>query len=228
MFRHEQKYIIKQYQYAELRTVLGSMMEHDEHAGDEGEYMIRSLYFDDMYMSAYHDKLDGVYRRKKYRVRVYDCRDTVINLECKLKEGAYIDKKSVRLARAEYDCLIADDWDFLLRKGDILAEKFYIDGRTALLRPQVIVDYEREPYVFEAGTVRITFDKNVRACAVPNDIFDRHIPGYHILPTDEMILEIKFTGYLPERIRRIFKVRNFTQTSASKYCMCVDRVRGIY
>lgn len=228
MFRHEQKYIIKQYQYAELRTVLGSMMEQDAHAGAEGEYMIRSLYFDDMYMSAYHDKLDGVYKRKKYRVRIYNCQDAVIHLECKRKEGAYIEKSAVRLTRKEYDALALGEYDFLLKKGDLLAEKFFIDSRRDLLRPQVIVDYEREPYVFDAGTVRITFDKNVRACAATGDIFDRELPSYHTLPADEMILEIKFTGYLPERIRQIFKVRNFTQTSASKYCMCVDRIHGIY
>lgn len=228
MFRNELKYIIRKNQYAELRSVLGNLMEHDRHTGEDGEYMIRSLYFDDMYMSAYNDKMAGVYQRKKYRIRIYGCQDTVINLECKYKEGAYIDKRSVRLSREEYGSLMADDWEFLLKKGDVLAEKFFIEGRTALLRPQVIVDYEREPYVLDAGTVRVTFDKNVRACAVPNDIFDSNIPCYDILPPDQMIMEIKFTGYLPERVQRIFRGRNLTQTSASKYCACVDRIHGIY
>lgn len=228
MFRHEQKYIIKNYQYAELRTVLENLMERDTHAGEDGEYMIRSLYFDDMYMSAYHDKLDGVYLRKKYRIRIYGCSDGVINLECKYKEGAYINKKSVRLSRDEYDSLLAGDTSFLLKKGNNLAEKFYLEGKTALLRPQVIVDYEREPFILDAGTVRVTFDKHVRACAADNDIFDSRIPSYDILPPDEMILEIKFTGYLPERIRRIFRVKDFTQTSASKYCMCVDKIGQMY
>jgi len=31
------------------------------------------------------------------------------------------------------------------------------------MRPRVMVDYDREPYVFESGEVRITFDKHVRA-----------------------------------------------------------------
>ena len=227
MFRYEQKYEIKYYQYEELRQVLRQLMTPDIHAGIRGEYMIRSLYFDDMYHSAYEEKLAGVYRRKKYRIRIYECSDKVIHLECKYKEGAYINKESCSLTREEYEMLLAGESDFLLRKNSPMAEEFYIDLRTGLLRPEVIVDYEREPYVFEAGTVRITFDKHVRACHRVHDIFRADIPSYEIYPEDTLIMEIKFTGYLPERIRQIFKVRNFVQTSASKYCMCVDRLQEL-
>lgn len=224
MFRHEQKYEINSYQYAELRQVLSQIMEPDPHTGPDGQYMIRSLYFDDMYHSAYNEKLDGVYQRKKYRIRVYGCSDAVIHLECKHKEGAYIYKEACRLTREEYEQLLCGECDFLLQKDSQMAKEFYLDIKTKLLKPEVIVDYEREPYIFDAGTVRITFDKNVRACRATHDIFDEEIPSYEVFPQDKMILEIKFTGYLPERIRKVFQVRNFIQTSASKYCLCVDRI----
>ena len=42
-----------------------------------------------------------------------------------------------------------------------------------MLRPRVIVDYEREPWILDAGTVRITFDMDVRAAVDGFDIFDR-------------------------------------------------------
>lgn len=227
MFRHEQKYVINRYQYEEIKRVLEVMTEHDVHAGPDGEYMIRSLYFDDMYRSAYYEKMDGIYRRKKYRVRIYNCSDSAVNMECKFKEGAYINKESFPLTREEYERLLNGEPDFLLKKDSRMAEELYVDIRTKLLKPCVIVDYEREPYVFDAGTVRITFDKNLRACNAADNIFDGNIPSYHIFRQNELILEIKFTGYLPERIRQIFKVRNFTQTSSSKFCMCMDRINGI-
>lgn len=227
MFRYEQKYEINSYQYEELRQVIRQMAKPDPHTGEDGEYMIRSLYFDDMYQTAYTDKLDGVYQRRKYRIRIYGCSDKVINLECKHKEGAYIFKESCKLTREEYDRLLAGDCDFLLKKDSQMAKEFCMDIKTKLLKPEVIVDYEREPYIFDAGTVRITFDKNVRACRPEHDVFDAEIPAYEIYPEDKLILEVKFTGYLPEWIRRIFKVRNFVQTSASKYCMCVDRINQI-
>ena len=131
------------------------------------------------------------------------------------------------MTREEYEMILRGEYAFLLEKESQMAKEFYLDSVTKLLKPEVIVDYEREPYVFDAGTVRITFDKNIRACRATHDIFEAEIPSYEVFPKDKMILEIKFTGYLPERIRKIFKVRNFIQTSASKYCLCVDQINGI-
>lgn len=107
-----------------------------------------------------------------------------------------------------------------------MGREFCVDYLSRLLRPKVIVDYEREPYILEAGTVRVTFDKGVRAARAGEDLFDRNIPAFSAIPPDRMIMEIKFTGYLPERVRRIFQVRNMPQTSASKYCLCADRLKG--
>ena len=227
MFRYEQKYEISPYQYEELKRVIRHLAEPDAHAGADGEYMIRSLYFEDMYRSAYKEKQDGVYQRKKYRIRVYGCSDRVIHLECKHKEGAYIFKEACSLTREEYDKILAGEYEFLLQKESEMAREFYVDVRTKLLRPEVIVDYEREPYVYDAGTVRITFDKHVRACDVRGDLFDAELPSYGVYKENTIILEIKFTGYLPEKIRKIFQVRNFVQTSASKYCMAVDRINHL-
>lgn len=227
MFRYEQKYLIHPYRYEEIKRVLMVLAEHDANAGPDGEYMIRSLYFDDMYNAAYNEKADGVYSRKKYRIRIYNCQKDVINLECKYKEGAYIKKEMQALTYDEYEQIMAGEYGFLLKKDSQLAKEFFVDVRTRLLKPSVIVDYERESFVYDAGNVRITFDKNVRACEAGQDIFDRNIPSYNVFGTEEMIMEIKFTEYLPERIQQIFKLGKMTQTSASKYCLCVDRIAGI-
>ena len=69
--------------------MLGALLSRDKHGGEAGEYMIRSLYFDDMYQSAYEEKQSGVYARKKYRIRIYNCLDNVIHLECKYKPVSY-------------------------------------------------------------------------------------------------------------------------------------------
>lgn len=228
MFRYEQKYEINLYQYEELRQVIGQMLSPDAHVDENGEYTIRSLYFDDMYHSAYEQKMDGVSGRKKYRIRIYNCSGERIHLECKHKEGSYIYKESCPLTMEEYQKLLNGECEFLLSKDSDMAKEFFLDYRTKLLRPEVIVDYEREPYVYDAGTVRITFDKHVRAAYPTQDLFDADIPSYHVYPQDTVILEIKFTDYLPEHIRKIFQVRNFTQTSASKYCLCDDTIRKIY
>ena len=69
-YRHELKYLINEIEAIELSNVLKYIMKPDEHA-DNGVYNIRSLYFDDIYQSAYNEKLDGVEERKKYRIHRY-------------------------------------------------------------------------------------------------------------------------------------------------------------
>lgn len=225
-YRYEQKYVLHEAQYLPLRQAVRALMGRDRHAGPGGEYMIRSLYFDDMHQTAYRDKLAGVYARKKYRVRIYNCQTTSINLECKYKQGSYINKETVALSLDEYRRILEGDCRFLLDKDSHMAHEFYLDWRNRLLRPVVIVDYEREPYVLEAGTVRVTFDKNLRAVSPQENIFDADAAARSVLFPGQLIMEIKFTGYLPERVRRIFHMRNTTQTSASKFCMCIDRLNG--
>lgn len=225
-YRVEQKYMMPLARYQGFVPAISGVLQRDSHAGPRGEYMIRSLYFDDMYESAYQEKLGGVFSRKKYRIRVYNCQDASINLECKYKQGPYISKESVPLTPEEYRRILQGDCRFLLGKGKPMAAEFYADYAAKLLRPKVIVDYEREPYILEAGTVRITFDKAVRAVSPRASLFDPDAPAYLAIPPGCLIMEIKYTGYLPERVRRMFRLRDLPQTSASKYCLCVDRLAG--
>ncbi len=221
-FRHEMKYIITDSQYDEISRVLNAIMKHDGNIREGNTYNIRSLYFDDIYRTAYEEKISGVQVRKKYRIRIYDCSDSVITLECKHKNGPYIYKEGVRLSREDYERMLEHDYTFLLHKDHQAAKEFFVDARTALIRPAVIVEYDREPFVNDVGTVRVTFDRKIRAIAVGEDLFDLKSPSFAVLPEGQMILEIKFTGILPEKIRRVFRGYRLLQTSASKYCMCMD------
>lgn len=226
-YRHELKYLVSQAEYRQLRTVLHSLLDQDAHAGPEGVYHIRSLYLDDLYHTAYRQKMAGVEVRKKYRVRIYDCRAGHIALECKYKNGAYIHKESVPLTEAEYGAFCGGSLGFLLQKDQPLARQFYVEARANLIRPCVIVAYDREAFVNDVGTVRITFDKALTAMDPRQDLFDPAAAGYHVLPPDQMILEVKFTGILPEYIQSIFRAYSFVRTSASKFCLCADRVRHV-
>lgn len=225
-YRHEMKYVIPVFLHDEMVHVFRQIMSYDRHAGPSHEYNIRSLYFDDMYRTAYKEKLDGIQYRKKYRIRIYNCRDAVIALECKHKDGPYIYKESVKLSREEYDRILQGDIAFLAKRPEQMAKEFFVDARTNLMRPDVIVEYDREPFVNDVGTVRITFDKKLRAISWRENMFDANAPSFAVLPGEQMILEVKFTGILPEKIRRLFRTYNMVQTSASKFCMCADEIRG--
>lgn len=79
-YRHEVKHVIDRFEAAELRPRLRAVMHSDSHARN-GVYFIRSLYFDDGSDSALREKLDGVSRREKFRIRFYNGDLSFIMLE---------------------------------------------------------------------------------------------------------------------------------------------------
>lgn len=156
-YRHELKYLISYADKAELAVRMAPVLHLDPHA-KQGGYFIRSLYFDDYWNTAYAEKDAGVLLRKKYRVRVYNCSDRSIKLERKKKFGSWIYKEAAPLTRAEFERILAGDYDFLLHSPHRLCQEFYTECVSNVLRPRVIVDYDREPWILDAGTVRVTFD----------------------------------------------------------------------
>ena len=74
--------------------------------------------------------------------------------------------------------------------------------KTQQLRPRVLVSYVREPYVYAAGNVRVTFDSNIRTSLLQREFLNGALPD--IIATDtpgNIILEVKYDAFLPEIIR---------------------------
>ena len=121
------------------------------------EYFIRSLYFDDYWNSAYEEKEAGVLMRKKYRIRLYNNNDKFIKLERKKKFGSYIYKESAPLTREEVEKILNGEYEFLLHSQYPLCREFYIECTSNMMRPRCIVDYDREPWILDEGTVQDYF-----------------------------------------------------------------------
>ena len=145
-FRHEAKYLIGLKEKALLTQRFESILHLDKHA-QNGGYTIRSLYFDDYWNSSYEEKDAGILMRKKYRIRIYNFSDRSIKLERKKKFENYIYKEAAPLAREEVEKIIDGDYGFLLHSPYPLCREFYFECMTNVMRPRVIVDYEREPWV---------------------------------------------------------------------------------
>lgn len=222
-FRNEWKYYLSIWECAALRERFGQLMQKDAHAVN-GSYMIRSLYFDDYWDSAYNDKMAGVNYRKKYRVRIYDYSDRSIKLERKIKIGSYIHKDAAAITRQELMWILEGSYDFLLSHKEQLCREFYYECTSKVLRPKVIVDYDREPFILPEGDVRVTFDSHVRAGVMTTDIFDRSLPVYEVVPPDKQIMEVKFTEFLPKMIQEILPPGEQEFSAISKYTLCYERV----
>lgn len=221
-YRHELKYFINKPDWALLRARMMGMIPRDPNAGPDGEYMIRSLYFDDYWNSSYDEKEMGILLRRKYRIRLYNYSDRRILLERKNKVGQYILKESAPLTRWETEALIDGDYGFLKNSRENLKQEFYYECTSRLMRPRVVVDYDREPFALEPGDVRITFDKHVRAGFGAFNLFDRSAAAMEVLPGDRMIMEVKFTTFLPSLVRKLLPPRSSIMTAASKYVLGCD------
>ncbi len=221
-YRHELKYLINHPDWALLRMRLSTLMVPDPNAGPTGEYTVRSLYFDDYRQTAYHDKEQGVLTRCKYRIRVYNCSSRSIRLERKTKYGQYIHKESAPMTLRQVGCVLDGEYEALLEGDHTLLKEFYFECTSNLMRPRVMVDYDREPFIMEAGDVRITFDKHVRAGLGTFSLLDPGLPTCDVIPGDKMILEVKFTAFLPGIIRQLLPLGASDFTAASKYVLCYD------
>ena len=92
-FRHEWKHVITYSDMITIRQRLIAVARQNSHAID-GKYKIRSLYFDNMTDKVLREKLDGVDRREKFRIRYYNDNTGLIHLEKKSKINGLCNKKS--------------------------------------------------------------------------------------------------------------------------------------
>ena len=218
--RHELKYFINPAELEMLRARLRPALAMDSHCVDGRPYVIRSLYFDDIDDSAWYDKQAGVMHRDKYRIRIYHYSDREIFLERKRKLGDLIQKSSVQITRRLCDQLVAGDPAGLFKAQNPLLQDMYVQMRTRLLRPRVIVDYAREAYLHPAEDVRITFDLNLRSGLKSVDLFNADLPTVCPHDRDVEILEVKFNNYLPDYIAGLLSGVNAERSAVSKYVLC--------
>lgn len=221
-YRHELKYYISYGEYIVLSKRLQMTLRADENA-IQGygvkEYFIRSLYFDDFYNSSLNEKLTGIDNRDKYRLRAYRHNYDEVKLERKRKTAGYILKDSILLSRQECDNILQGDYSFLLNRHEPFAKEMHHNFRCLGLRPCVIVDYVREPYIFPYEDVRITFDKDVRTGFRSLDFTNPYVPTYPVLEDGLLVMEVKFNNALPQYVRELIQTIGVRQ-AISKYCLC--------
>ena len=222
--RHELKYLISKKEYQILRNRIKYILKADaNHVNDKG-YHIRSLYFDDLNDSMYKDKEIGLLVRKKYRIRIYNKSDKYIRIERKNKFDKYISKDSYEITKDEFNKIMNNDFDFLLKKEEDFFKKIYIEFRCKLMRPKVIVDYMREAYISDFGNVRITFDKDLSGSNNIFDIFSPDVLTKGIIDKNRYIMEVKFDSFLPEHIKNLIQISSQDFVAVSKYVMCRDEL----
>ena len=219
MYRVEDKYNCTDAQLVTLQSRMEAVLKPDVNEGGAEGYRVTSLYFDDLTDSRLQDTVDGVNRRNKYRIRIYNDALDVIKLEVKTKRDNRIMKRSKTVTRAQMESLMRGECIEDSASDSDPATLFNLAIRTQGLRPKVIVAYERKAYVYEPGNVRITFDRNVRASSRVEAFGQKNI-SYDFLREYDKVLEVKYDAFIPDFLLQLLETGNMQQSAYSKYQLC--------
>lgn len=225
-FRHELKYVCSEAKLAMIRSRIQCVMQPDPHADANGNYLIRSVYFDDYMRSCFYDNEDGADPREKYRIRAY-------NLS---RERIFLEKKSkIREMTSKQSCRISEELFWRMIRGDSLTDQFgrdelldswIADRSRRLIRPVMLGEYVRTPFVYRLGNVRVTFDQHISVIADARRFFDGNTARIAVLPTGIHVLEVKYDDFLPDIIYQLIDDGHLRQQTFSKFYLGCKALRG--
>jgi hypothetical protein len=129
-------------------------------------------------------------------------------------------KETVKITREEADRMINKDFDFLAKTENQLLKDFYLETRCNLMRPVVIVEYEREAYIQPIGAVRVTFDTQLRTSLGYSKFFEENYYCMSTLEQKGIILEVKYNEVLPHYISGFFPSTISPQQAKGKFVIC--------
>jgi SPX domain protein involved in polyphosphate accumulation len=227
--RQEIKYLIDRTTRTALTRDIAAIMRADAHAGQEGGYLVRSLYLDTADYMAYHEKLAGMAVRHKLRVRAYGedpSEAALVRLEVKSRYLSFIHKITVDVPRDNYD-----EVDFAIRRRTLPPEHLMTDANVSKeffrlqrqynMEPKVIVQYRRQAFERkEIGRVRVSFDDELVATR-DLDLMGPLRGGRRVLQPGHAIFEIKVDDAMPSWLYTLIAKYNLQNQAISKYCYAV-------
>ena len=219
VFRKELKYSITDNDFYVINHNLKDLIEVD--ANCEGEfYTISSIYFDTYNKTSYNQVKQGLSDRWKYRIRYYNKDDSFIKLEKKHKINGLTNKSSIKITRKILSDIMTNRIKIKDSNPSLLNE-FIIKMKTELLRPIIFIEYDRIPYVYKLGNVRITLDYNIGYSNRFDNLFSKNKKLHYL---DNKILEVKYNELIPDFIRFRLELNHLEQISFSKFNNCIERL----
>lgn len=219
-FRHEYKYMLNAKQEGIMMIKAMGIMQRDPNVQENGAYLVRSAYLDDIHDTCLVDNLSGSDPRSKFRIRYYNDDTCRIFLEKKSKVRSMCLKDSCSLTVEECETFLRGEVPVVT--GDMPENKknLFTEVWLRSLVPKVIVTYERTPFTYSCGNVRVTFDRNITSSDELNKFLSGDYSERPVLPCGQSILEVKWDEVFPKHIKEVLKIENLNWTAFSKYFMC--------
>ena len=232
--RYEFKYFLAKEIAEEIKEHASKFMILDKYANCElnNRYLVRSIYFEDNFNSNFDEKVNGYRIRKKFRLRYYNKNINVgpVFLETKGRNLERTYKRRVKINLSDIEIIKEKKFVYnLLNKypESVPIQDFVFEFYKKQLKPKILIDYERQPYVNKHGLYfRLTFDQNL-SCIKLNNSFENSSRNQKILcKAGYTILEVKFDRGIPLWFHRIIQSYNLRRQSISKFVlgMCYSKL----
>lgn len=211
--RYEFKYLMNSRQ---LQAVLDAMAPHmvpDEYSHSS----IRNLYLDTPTFQLIRRSLERPVYKEKLRIRSYGrVRDHApVFVEWKKKYHSVVYKRRISIPQDHAAACL--DGTLPWPDSQIGAELAYAAGFYETLRPVVFLSYERDAY---HGIVdkdfRVTLDSEI-LYRQEELTLDSDAWGTPILPSGQVLMELKVSGGFPIWMARILSQQHIFKSSFSKY-----------
>lgn len=210
--RFEKKFFIDYNQEIKIKKKFNKIFDLEFDYG----YHCYSIYFDDLNLSTLRQKQEGQTDRHKIRLRTYfddiNKKTHKWNLEIKSKKNNVVKKNKITLIHN-------DVLKNLKKRNYAFFSKNFIETSRTYYHPTFITLYFREAYVSKIlPHCRITFDKNIRSYEYDiNNLGNLNIDKNYILNPKIILLELKYSNFLPRFISNFFQYLNLEQVTFSKY-----------
>lgn len=232
--RYEFKYFLTKKVANEIINHAKKFMVLDSFADSKPDkkYLVRSIYFEDNFNSNFEEKINGYRIRKKFRLRFYD-KDFgkgPVFLEIKGRNLERTYKIRAKLHYSDLDIVNQrKSLSNLLSKypNSIPIKDFIFETCKKSLRPKILVDYERMPFINKYGLYfRLTFDQNLSCKKLDNNLRNNLTSNSIKCKAGFTILEVKFERSIPLWFHRIIQSYNLRRNSISKFVlgMCYARL----
>lgn len=235
MMRYEFKYLVPVNKIDALRQRLRPFVQEDTFAGrqQDHQYTVRSIYYESPGFRSYNEKLAGVERRFKLRIRGYNqCQpESTVFLEVKRKYGVFISKNRAPVLWSTLPLLLKDhdvDRHIIVKRGfeagQADAHHFFYHLITKHMQPAIHIAYEREAFftTFDRR-IRITFDKNIRFRQDSSAMSLFMVKGLLPLYRNHFVFELKFHESLPEWLADILTSFGLQRSAISKYALSLGK-----
>jgi len=242
--RYELKFVISvERKNKSLEAALPGLMK-DPH-GTNAQYRVSSLYFDSPDLECYYEKLDGIERRRKFRLRYYgeinkDGEDVWNNrtafLEIKHRIANSVFKERVQLS--------SEGAQQILKQGDLALLGDCVDPKdknksstiNTVIRsaicghyaPITVISYKREAWMGTSDDrLRVTFDKLCQAYVPENYLEVSRGIGAPLIPGNYVVMEVKFNRAIPRWIRDIILQQRLQVRRFSKYAQGLEALSKV-